>query len=63
MSGRSTRIKPGRASLIGGIAVGIATFILWFAVTRELGFATPVWLVLGLLVSFGVATWIRVADL
>jgi hypothetical protein len=58
-----TRIKTGKASLIGGIAVGIASFVLWAAVTRQLGFAGPLVLGLGLVVSAGVATWIRVADL
>jgi hypothetical protein len=57
------RIKPGRASLIGGIAVGIASFILWAAVTRELGVATPVILLLGVCVAAGIGAWIRVADL
>ncbi len=30
------RIKPGRASLIGGIAVSVASFVLWAAVSHEL---------------------------
>jgi hypothetical protein len=63
MSERRARIKPGRASLIGGIAVGIASFVLWIGVTRELGADTPIWLILGVLVSGGIATWIRIADL
>ncbi len=63
MSAERARIKTGKASLIGGIAVGIASFGLWSAIARELGSATPLWLVMGLIVSAGVATWIRVADL
>jgi len=57
------RIKTGKASLIGGIAVGIASFVLWTAIARELGADSAPWLILGLLVSGGIATWIRVADL
>jgi protein-S-isoprenylcysteine O-methyltransferase Ste14 len=57
------RIKPGKASLIGGIAVAVASFILWAAVAHELGAATVPWLVVGALVAAGIGTWIRVADL
>ncbi len=57
------RIKTGKASLVGGIAVGIAGFVLWTAVARELGVATLPWLVAGAAVSAGIGTWIRIADL
>jgi hypothetical protein len=57
------RIKPGRASLIGGIAVAVASFVLWFAISHELGVDSAAILVLGLLVAGGIGTWIRVADL
>ena len=63
MSDRGARIKPGRASLIGGAAVGVASFILWTAIAHELNADTLGWLALGLLVSCGVAIWIRLADL
>lgn len=63
MSGQRARIKPGRASLIGGIAVGIASFIIWTAIARELHAATPVWLAVGAIVAVGVGGWIRLADL
>jgi hypothetical protein len=63
MSASPARIKPGKASLIGGIAVGVASFVLWAAIAHEAGAATPVWLAAGALVSAGIATWIRVADL
>jgi hypothetical protein len=59
----STRINPIKASLVGGIVVGIATMVLWLAVTRELGFDGPVTLGAGLLVSAAVAIWTRLADL
>jgi hypothetical protein len=58
-----TRIKPGRASLIGGIAVAIASFLLWAAVSHELGVDTTPVLVLGLAAAAGIGVWIRMADL
>jgi hypothetical protein len=59
----SARIKQGKASLIGGIAVGVAVFVLWAAIAHELaGDSVPV-LGAGVLVAAGIATWIRVADL
>ena len=57
------KIKPGRASLIGGIAVGIAVFALWVALACDLGVA-GVWpLAAGLVAASGIAAWIRIADL
>jgi uncharacterized membrane protein YkvI len=57
------KIKPGRASLIGGIAVGIAVFVLWVALARDLG-AVGDWPVMaGLAMASGIAAWIRLADL
>ena len=38
MSTTRAKINPSKASLVGGIAVGIASMVLWLAVTRELGF-------------------------
>jgi hypothetical protein len=65
MSGTAPRahIKPGKASLIGGIAVGIASLVLWAAVAHELGADTVPWLAAGVVVAVAIATWIRVADL
>ncbi len=57
------RIKPGRASLIGGIAVAVASFVLWAAISHELAADTIPVLVVGLVVAAGIGTWIRVADL
>ncbi len=62
MSDRA-RIKPGKASLIGGIAVGVAVVVLWAAVAHELGADSVPVLIAGVLVAGGIATWIRVADL
>jgi hypothetical protein len=58
-----TSVKSGPASLIGGIAVAVASFVLWAAVTHELGVDTNAMLVFGLLVAAGIGVWIRKADL
>ena len=63
MSETRARIKPGRASMIGGIAVAAAIFALWTAITRELGFSGPLCLGLGALAAAGAGAWIRLADL
>ena len=63
MSASSKRINPSKASLVGGIAVGIASMVLWLAVTRELGFGGALTLAAGLVVSVMVAVWTRIADL
>jgi hypothetical protein len=57
------RIATGKASLVGGIVVGIASMVLWVAVTRELGLGGTLILGAGALVSAGVAAWTRLADL
>lgn len=57
------RIKQGKASLIGGIAVGVAAFVLWTAIAHELASDTLPVVIAGLVVSAGIAAWIRVADL
>ena len=55
--------KSGKASLIGGIVVGIASLALWTAIAHELGADTTPWLALGVVVSVAIGTWIRLADL
>jgi lipopolysaccharide export LptBFGC system permease protein LptF len=57
------RIKQSRASLIGGIAVGIGVFVLWVAIARDLGAAGSVPLLLGALAGAAVGLWIWRADL
>ena len=59
----TTRIKPGKSSLIGGIAVGIAVLVLWAAIAHELAADGVVTVAIGVLVAAAIATWIRVADL
>jgi len=56
-------IKPGKASLFGGIAVSVAVFVLWMAVSHELGAAGAPIILSGLLVAAGIGAWIRIADL
>jgi hypothetical protein len=63
MNAPRARLKPERASLIGGIVVGIASLVLWLAVTRELGFHGAPSLAVGLLVSAAAGLWTRLADL
>jgi hypothetical protein len=60
---RSQRLKQSKASLIGGIAVGIAVLVLWIGITHELGADSVAVLAVGVLVAAGVAAWIRRADL
>ncbi|HET8995216.1 MAG TPA: hypothetical protein VFN42_00975, partial [Acetobacteraceae bacterium] len=57
------RIKPGKASLIGGIAVAFAALVLWTAIAHDLAADSVPVLLLGLLVAVGIGTWIRAADL
>ncbi len=57
------RIKQGKASLIGGVAVGVAALVLWTAIAHELAADSVPVLVVGVLVAAGIAAWIRVADL
>jgi hypothetical protein len=57
------RAKPGKASLIGGIVVGLACFALWIAIAHDAMADTPACLAVGLVVSIAIATWIRLADL
>jgi hypothetical protein len=57
------RIKQGKASLIGGAAVGVTVFALWTAIAHELAADNASMIMAGVLVAAGIATWIRVADL
>ena len=57
------RIKRGRASLVGGIAVGVCVLALWLGVAHEVGVESIGAAVLGVLVAGAVGSWIRIADL
>jgi hypothetical protein len=63
MSMQRAHVTTGKASLIGGIVVGIATMVLWVAVTRELGFQGELSLGIGAVVSAATGIWTRLADL
>ena len=56
-------VTTGKASLVGGIVVGIASLVLCLAVARELGFDGPVSLGVGVLVAAAAGVWTRLADL
>ena len=57
------RIKPGRASLIGGIAVAVASVALWVAAVVELGVVSGPVVIVGVVLAVGIGGWIRLADL
>ncbi|HEX4636741.1 MAG TPA: hypothetical protein VH189_11205 [Rhizomicrobium sp.] len=63
MNTQGARLKPSRASLIGGIVVGVAAFVLCLAATSELGFhGAPAWGA-SLVVAVATGVWTRLADL
>jgi len=63
MTTPAVRNKSSRASLLGGIVVGFACFVLWAAIAHDVGADTVAWLAVGLVVSAAVGTWIWLADL
>ena len=63
MSTPRVRVTTGKASLVGGIVVGIASMVLWLAVTHELGFHGMITIGAGLLVAAAAGMWTRLADL
>ena len=63
MSTQRVRVTTGKASLVGGVVVAIASMVLWLAVTHELGFHGMVTMGAGLLVAAAAGIWTRLADL
>ena len=57
------KTRLNNSSLVGGIVVGIATMVLWMAMTRELGFQGMLSLGAGVAVSAAAGIWTRLADL
>jgi hypothetical protein len=57
------QIKQSRASLIGGIAVGIGVLVLWVAILREVQALGAGGVALGVIVAGLVGLWIWKADL
>lgn len=62
-AGLQGEIKKGRASLVGGIAVGFGVMGLWWALARDLGYQGTLPLLLGACVAIAIAAYIRIADL
>ena len=56
-------ITAGKASLIGGIVVAIASLVLCLAVTRELGLYGLPALALSVAMAAVAGIWTRLADL
>ena len=63
MNAPRAHITTGKASLIGGVVVAIASLVLSLAVTGELGFHGMPALALSLLVAGAAGVWTRAADL
>ena len=63
MNAPRSHVTSGKASLIGGIVVAIATMVLWLAATDELGFHGVPVLMAGIAVSAITGIWTRLADL
>jgi hypothetical protein len=53
-------LKRSAASLVGGIAVGVAVFVLWLLLAGEASVAT---IATGAVVATAIGTWVRLADL
>jgi hypothetical protein len=63
MNAPRASVTSGKASLIGGIVVAIATMVLWVAVTGELGVHGSLSLGAGAAVAAAAGVWTRLADL
>ncbi len=57
------RIKTSRASLVGGIAVGIGVAVLWGALARDLGAGPLAALLPAILAGLLAGLWVWRADL
>lgn len=55
-----TRLKRSRASLFGGIACGVAVFVLCLLLA---GGPVPLAVTIGLALGVAIALWVRLADL
>ncbi|MBI3515122.1 MAG: hypothetical protein HY060_13830 [Proteobacteria bacterium] len=60
---QATHLKRSPASLFGAFVIAFGVFVLWYLVSRELGFADALTAALGLVVAAAVGVYIRVADL
>lgn len=57
------QIKKSRASLVGGVAVGIGVLALWIAILRDLQAMGTGTVTLGVIVAVMIGLWIWRADL
>lgn len=57
------RIKKSRASLIGGMAVGVFVLALWVAILRDIGASGAGPVALGVVTAALIGLWIWRADL
>jgi hypothetical protein len=56
-------VTTSKASLVGGVVVGIAAFVLSVAVLHELSVTGPPAWVAGAVVAVILGVWTRIADL
>jgi hypothetical protein len=63
MSAPHAHITTGKASLVGGVVVAVATLVLWMAAAHELGFHGNLVLGLGVAAAAAAGIWTRLADL
>ena len=56
-------VTAGKASLVGGIVVALATLVLWLAGATELGLHGNLVLGLGVALAAATGVWTRLADL
>ena len=63
MSAPRGHVTTGKASLVGGVVVAVATLVLWTAGATELGFHGNMVLVLGVALAVAAGVWTRLADL
>ncbi len=59
----TTRLKRSPASLFGAFVIAFGIFVLWYLVSRQLGFTGTPTVALGVVVAAAVGVYIRVADL
>jgi hypothetical protein len=59
----NTRVTTGKASLIGGMVVAVASLVLWLAAAQELGFRGNLVWASGVAIATAAGIWTRLADL
>ena len=59
----TTKLKRSPASLFGAFVIALGIFVLWYLVSRQLGFIDTLSVALGVIVAAAVGVYIRAADL